>query len=55
MTPAQYEELLDFADSIGCDEYFWQDGDAAQESFIPDFFDLEGVLAPSAAAASSPW
>lgn len=55
VTPAQYEELLDFADSIGCDEYFWQDGDAAQESFIPDFFDLEGVLAPSAAAASSPW
>ena len=40
----EYEELLDFADSIGCDEYFWQDGDAAEESFIPDFDSLEGVV-----------
>lgn len=40
-----YEELLDFADSLGIDEYFWQEGGAAEESFIPQF-DLEGVLHP---------
>ncbi|MFR3272493.1 MAG: radical SAM protein [Slackia sp.] len=44
--PEEFEELLDFADAIGCDEYFWQEGDAAQESFIPDFYSLEGVLGP---------
>ena len=44
--PAAFERLLDFADAIGCDEYFWQDGDAAEESFIPDFFGLEGVKGP---------
>lgn len=42
----EFEELLDYADSIGCDEYFWQQGDAAQESFIPDFDSLEGVEGP---------
>ncbi|MCI8366689.1 MAG: radical SAM protein [Eggerthellaceae bacterium] len=36
--PAEaYEALLDFADSLGMEEYFWQDGPAASESFIPDF------------------
>ena len=30
-----YERLLDYADSIGCDDYFWQEGPAALESFIP--------------------
>lgn len=44
VTREEYEELLDFADAIGCDEYFWQDGDAAEESFIPDFDSLEGVV-----------
>lgn len=44
LSAEEYEELLDFADSIGCDEYFWQDGDAAEESFIPDFDSLEGVV-----------
>lgn len=39
----EYESLLDYADGIGCDDYFWQDGDAAEESFIPDFDSLEGV------------
>ncbi|MDO5042641.1 MAG: radical SAM protein [Slackia sp.] len=39
----EYEDLLDFADGIGCEDYFWQDGDAAEESFIPDFDSLEGV------------
>lgn len=32
-----YECVLDFADSIGVDGYFWQEGMAAVESFIPDF------------------
>ena len=38
-----YERLLDFADSLGIKDYFWQEGGAAEESFIPAF-DLEGVL-----------
>ena len=38
-----YERLLDFADSLGIEDYFWQEGGAAKESFIPAF-DLEGVL-----------
>lgn len=46
VTPEEFEELLDFADFIGCDDYFWQEGDAAQESFIPDFASLEGVVGP---------
>lgn len=37
-----YERLLDFADGIGAQDYFWQEGDAARESFIPAF-DLTGV------------
>ena len=39
---AEYEELLDFADSLGIEDYFWQAGGAAEESFIPPF-DLTGV------------
>lgn len=38
-----YERLLDFADGLGMEDYFWQDGEAAQESFIPAF-DLTGVV-----------
>lgn len=37
-----YERLLDYADSLGVDNYFWQEGPAAEESFIPAF-DLTGV------------
>ena len=37
-----YERLLDYADSLGIIEYYWQDGPAAEESFIPDF-DYTGV------------
>lgn len=33
----EYEELLDYADAIGIDDYFWQDGETCRESFIPDF------------------
>lgn len=38
-----YECLLEFADTIGVHDYFWQDGPADEESFIPAF-DLQGVL-----------
>lgn len=37
-----YEALLDYADSLGIEDYFWQQGGAAKESFIPAF-DLTGV------------
>ncbi|RDB63123.1 radical SAM protein [Gordonibacter sp. 28C] len=38
-----YERLLDYADELGVEDYFWQEGGAAEESFIPAF-DGEGVL-----------
>ena len=41
--PSDYEELLDFLDGLGMDEYFWQDGEPAHESFIPAF-DATGVV-----------
>lgn len=43
--PQDYEKLLDYADSLGIEDYFWQEGEAAQESFIPPF-DLTGVKKP---------
>ena len=39
---SEYEELLDFADALGVEDYFWQEGGAAEESFIPAF-DFTGV------------
>lgn len=30
-----YERVLDHADFLGIDDYFWQEGPAAKESFIP--------------------
>jgi len=39
----EYECLLDFADSLGMEDYYWQDGPAATESFIPTW-DTTGVL-----------
>ena len=33
----EYEEVLDYADSLGIEEYFWQDGETCKESFIPEF------------------
>ena len=38
----EYEALLAFADEIGVEDYYWQDGPASLESFIPAF-DLTGV------------
>lgn len=40
---SEYEELLDYADDLGIDDYFWQAGPAAEESFIPSW-DGRGVL-----------
>lgn len=42
VSDSEYEELLDYADSLGIEDYFWQVGGAAEESFIPPF-DLTGV------------
>ncbi|MCI9262549.1 4Fe-4S cluster-binding domain-containing protein [uncultured Adlercreutzia sp.] len=39
---AEYEELLDYADDLGVADYFWQEGGACEESFIPTF-DFTGV------------
>ena len=39
---AEYEVLLDFLDDLGMDQYFWQEGGANKESFIPPF-DNTGV------------
>ena len=42
----EYEALLDYADALGLDDYFWQDGEADRESFIPPF-DMTGVSKPA--------
>ena len=42
MRAEDYEALLDFADALGVEDYFWQEGGAAEESFIPPF-DLTGL------------
>lgn len=39
----EYESLLDYADYLGIEDYFWQEGGAATESFIPTF-DGTGVI-----------
>ena len=41
-TDEEYECLLDFADDLGVVDYYWQDGPAAEDSFIPAF-DYTGV------------
>lgn len=38
----EYTALLDYADEIGVEDYFWQEGGACEESFIPPF-DCTGV------------
>lgn len=37
VAPEEYERVLDHADAIGIEDYFWQEGGAAEESFIPAF------------------
>ncbi len=39
----EYDDVLDFADELGIEDYFWQEGPAAEESFIP-VWDGTGVL-----------
>lgn len=34
---ADYEELLNYADNLGIEDYYWQQGGAVSESFIPEF------------------
>lgn len=46
VSSAEYEALLDHADELGVSDYFWQDGETASESFIPDF-QLDGLSALS--------
>lgn len=31
----EYEEVLNFADNLGIEDYYWQSGQTASESFIP--------------------
>lgn len=43
VTEAEYEELVDFAIDLGVEQGFIQEGDTAEESFIPEF-DFTGLL-----------
>ncbi len=43
VTEAEYDELVDFAIDLGIEQGFIQEGDTAEESFIPDF-DFTGLL-----------
>lgn len=47
VTDAEYEEVVDFAVDLGITNAFVQEGEAASESFIPDFehFDINAFLA----------
>lgn len=42
ITDGEYDELVDYAIDLGVENGFIQEGDTAEESFIPDF-DCEGV------------
>ena len=46
LTKREYEKVLDAAFSFGIENGFYQEGDAAEESFIPPF-DHQGVLKKS--------
>lgn len=37
LSESEYEEVLDFADALGIEDYFWQNGKTCKESYIPDF------------------
>ena len=37
ITEEEYEDVVDYAIEIGVDNGFIQEGDVAEESFIPDF------------------
>ena len=42
ITEVEYEKILSFAERIGIEQGFYQEGGTAKESFIPPF-DLEGI------------
>ena len=42
ITEREYEDVVDFAVDIGIENGFIQEGETAEESFIPEF-DNEGV------------
>ena len=42
VTEEEYEKILSFAERIGIEQGFYQEGGTAKESFIPPF-DLEGI------------
>ena len=42
VTPEEYRRVLDFADKIGIEQGFFQEGGTVSESFIPSF-DGEGL------------
>ena len=37
LSKEEYEEVLNYADSLGLENYFWQTGETCKESFIPNF------------------
>ena len=37
LSKEEYEEVLNYADSLGIENYFWQTGETCKESFIPNF------------------
>lgn len=41
----EYERVLDYADELGFERVFWQEGGAVSESFVPAF-DTTGVIGP---------
>ena len=42
ITPQEYDEVVDYAIEIGVENGFIQDGETAEESFIPEF-DISGI------------
>ncbi len=42
ITPQEYDEVVDYAIDIGVENGFIQDGETAEESFIPEF-DISGI------------
>lgn len=43
VTPAEYDEVVDYAIELGVENGYIQEGDTAEESFIPEF-DFTGLL-----------
>jgi len=37
LTKEEYEEVIEFAEELGITNAFIQEGDSAEDSFIPDF------------------